>query len=108
MHEKLDAIIELLAVDKGDHLDQLVNGLDETEREILVKTQDWTSPSEFKEEVAEAADQSTRTVTRRAKGLADRGLLQVQGTGSGKEYKRTPLVSQVSRIKNAVGGEHDD
>ena len=103
--EKLDAIIELLAIDKKECLEDLVDNLEDVERQILASTAEWTAPVEFKEEIAEEVGVSPRTVINRAQDLEEVGLLESKGSGNGKTYKRDSLFSHVRGLKRRINQE---
>lgn len=88
---ELRTIRTLLALDKEEELDEIMNNLDEVEQAIIKKLDNaWGSlPTS---EIAEECNVANRTVQRRIKRLEKSHLIEKQGNVGGREYRETGLL----------------
>lgn len=88
---ELRTIRILLALDKGEELDDVLNNLDEVEQTIVEKVGDeWNSLPTSK--IAERCEVGDRTVQRRVNSLEESHLIEKQGNAAGTEYRETGLL----------------
>ena len=88
---ELRTIRTLLALDKEEEMNGMLNDLDEVEQEIINRLDDeWTTFSTS--EVADECDVGTRTVGRRVSNLEEANLIERRGNGRGTEYRETGLL----------------
>lgn len=88
---ELRTIRTLLALDKEEELNGILNGLDEVEEEIIERVSDeWEGLSSS--EIADECDVGDRTVQRRIGSLEEANLIEKRGSGRGTEYRETGLL----------------
>lgn len=88
---ELRTIRTLLALDKKEELNGILNGLDEVEQAIIEKVGDeWNGLSTS--EIADELDVGDRTVQRRIGDLEEANLIEKRGSGRGTEYRETGLL----------------
>jgi len=94
---ELRTIRTLLALDKEEELNGILNGLDDVEQALVEEIDDeWGSlPTE---EIAEECDVGERTVRRRISDLQETHLIERQGNGSGTKYRETGLLRAAELI----------
>ena len=88
---ELRTIRTLLALDKEEELNRILNGLDEVEEEIVERIGDEWGGLSFSA-VADECDVSDRTVQRRTRNLEEANLIEKRGSGRGTEYRETGLL----------------
>jgi len=88
---ELRTIRTLLALDKMEELNEIMNGLDEVEQEIIERVgNEWDGLSSS--EIADECDVGDRTVQRRIGSLEETNLIEKRGNGRGTEYRETRLL----------------
>lgn len=100
--ERLDTIITLLSLEKREMLQAELEELDDAHIDILRQTETWTEPSEFKDELAEEHEVSTRTIENKVADLVDSALLNSKGNAPATEYKRASVFNQLPSLKSVL------
>lgn len=94
---ELRTIRTLLALDKEEELNRILNGLDEVEEEIIERVSDeWSRISSS--EIADEHDVADRTVQRRIGNLEEANLIERRGSAGGTEYRETGLLRAAELI----------
>ncbi|MFC6757686.1 MULTISPECIES: DeoR family transcriptional regulator [Haloarcula] len=94
---ELRTIRTLLALEKEEELNGILNGLDEVEQALVGEIDDeWGSLAT--EEIAEECDVGERTVRRRVGNLEEIHLIERQGNRSGTKYRETGLLRAAELI----------
>lgn len=88
---ELRTIRTLLALNKEEELNGILNDLDEVEQAIIERVSDeWDDLSSA--EIADEYDVTDRTVQRRIGDLEEANLIEKRGSGRGTEYRETGLL----------------
>lgn len=93
--ERLDHLIALLRVGFADRIDKLREDLrtDPVSSAILdAVAEGWLSSGELQRSVSKTAKVSDRTVLRSLNALAERGLLDVRGSGRSTSYRSSGIL----------------
>jgi len=97
---ELKAIRSLLALDKEERLQKMLDDLDEKHERVLEELSftDWKTSEEFKGTLAEELDTSKRTIKRKLDDLASMQLVESRGEYSGTEYRKSGMLKAIDEI----------
>lgn len=96
---ELRTIRTLLALNKEEELNGILNGLDEVEQAIIERVGDeWDGLSSS--EIADECDVGDRTVQRRIGNLEEANLIEKHGSGRGTEYRETGLLRAAELVSS--------